>query len=77
MGNKLYIVDYDIPVSPAKTRVMFYRDLKKLGDSQDFEYSTLSVFRTDKEELAEAVYLLVMAHGGNAHVYKAEEILDF
>lgn len=77
MGNKLYIVDYDIPVSPVKTRVMFYRDLKKLVDVQDFEYSTLSVFRTDKEELAKAVYLLVMVHGGNAHVYKAEEILDF
>lgn len=75
MGNRLYIVDYDIPVSPARKRVSFYRDLKKLQVFQDFDYSTMSVFRTEEEELAEAVYLLVIAHGGDAHVYKAEEVL--
>jgi hypothetical protein len=72
MGNKLYIVDYDIPVSPARCRVQFYRDLEKLNIQK--QYSTLSVIRTEEEYLAKAVYLLVVAHGGNAHVYRATEI---
>lgn len=72
MGNKLYIVDYDIPVSPARSRVQFYRDLEKLGIQK--QYSTLSVIHTEEEYLAKAVYLLVVAHGGNEHVYRATEI---
>lgn len=75
MGN-WYIVDYDIPVSPAKERVQFYRDMetlqRKYGSETD--YSTLSVFRTHDRTLAQAVYLLVMAHHGSAHVYRGEEI---
>ncbi len=74
MSNRLYIVDYDIPEKPAKNRVQFYRDLKKLSVHQD-GYSTLSVFRTEEEYLAKAVYYLVAAHGGNAHMYVAEEII--
>ena len=78
MGSSLYIVDYDIPEKPAKERVQFYRDMKKLQNN-DFqsESSTQSVFRTHDRTLAEAVYLLVMAHGGRGHVYKGEEITFF
>ncbi len=74
MGNRVYIVDYDIPANPAKERVQFYRDLKKLDSSLD--YSTLSVFRTRDKMMAQAVYLLVKAHGGCGHVYCGEEITD-
>ncbi|MBU7013088.1 MAG: hypothetical protein HXS46_20600 [Theionarchaea archaeon] len=73
MGNKVYIVDYDIPEEPAKKRVQFYRDLKKISVLK-CDYSTLSVIRTSEKEVAEAVWLLVMAHGGNAHMYVATEI---
>lgn len=76
MGNRWYIVDYDIPVSPARERVQFYRDMETLhreyGSGSD--YSTLSVFRTQDRALAQAVYLLVVAHYGSAHVYSGEEI---
>ncbi len=76
MGNRVYIVDYDIPVEPAKKRVQFYRDLKRLSTfSQNYDYSTLSVIRTKEKQVAEAVYFLVVAHGGNAHLYEATEII--
>jgi hypothetical protein len=76
MGDRVYIVDYDIPEQPAKKRVQFYRDLKKLAKCfQNHDYSTLSVFRTGEEQLAEAVYFLVIAHGGDAHMYEAIEIV--
>ncbi len=76
LSGKLYIVDYDIPEEPARDRVQFYRDLKKLSTAfQKWDYSTLSVLRTQEEELAKAVYLLVIAHRGNAHMYVAEEII--
>jgi hypothetical protein len=76
MGNTVYIVDYDIPEEPAKKRVQFYRDLKRVRTcSGVHDYSTFSVFRTEEKKLAEAVYLLVIAHGGNAHMYIAREIL--
>lgn len=68
----VYIVDYDIPASPARNKVQFYRDLKNICSRKD--YSTLSVVRTQERMVAEAVYLLVTAHGGSAHMYKAEEI---
>lgn len=75
MGNRVYIVDYDIPEKPTKERVQFYRDMKKLQNNHfQSEYSTQSVFRTHDKTLAEAVYLLVVAHGGRGHVYKGEEI---
>lgn len=75
MGNRVYIVDYDIPQKPAKKRVQFYRDLNRLTEYCQYEYSTLSVVRTEDEYLAEAVYFLVLAYKGNAHLYKAEEIV--
>jgi hypothetical protein len=77
MGNRIYLVDYDIPVSPAREKVQFYRDLQKLGTSVR-EFSTRSVFRTQEEYLARAVYLMALAHGGNVHMYVAEEVVpDF
>ena len=75
MGNRVYIVDYDIPANPARKRVQFYRDLKKL-DSSSLDYSTLSVFCTSDKMIAHAVYLLVKAHGGCGHVYCGEEVTD-
>jgi hypothetical protein len=69
----VYIVDYDIPESPAKNKVQFYRDLKKVSNSSA-DYSTRSVFRTPERMLAEAVYFLVKAHKGIAHIYQAHEI---
>ncbi|KYK32690.1 MAG: hypothetical protein HXS46_13525 [Theionarchaea archaeon] len=75
MGDRVYIVDYDIPEKPAKERIQFYRDMKKLQNSQT-DYSTLSVFRTKEKYIAQAVYLLVVAHGGHGHVYYGEEITD-
>ncbi len=76
MGNKLYIVDYDIPEEPAKEKIQFYRDIQKLlsNTTQKSDYSTLSVFRTHDKNLAQAVYLLVVAHKGSGHVYYAQEI---
>ncbi|MBU7011768.1 MAG: hypothetical protein HXS46_13855 [Theionarchaea archaeon] len=44
MGDRVYIVDYDIPENPVRERIQFYRDMKKLQNSQT-DYSTLSVFR--------------------------------
>ena len=75
MGNKLYIVDYDIPEEPASKKVQFYRDLKKIRQYQSSDYSTLSVFRTEDECLAEAVYFLVVAYNGSVHMYKGEEVV--
>jgi hypothetical protein len=72
MGNSMYIVDYDIPREPAGKRVQFYRDSKKM--SIEPEYSTRSVFRTEEKELAEALYWLVIAHGGTVNMYKGEEV---
>ena len=74
MGNKVYIVDYDMPEKPARKKVQFYRDLKNLRAYAHMKYSTLSVFRTDERMVAEAVYYLVMYYGGCAHVYYGEEI---
>ncbi len=75
MGNRWYIVDYDIPESPAKERVQFYRDMELIKScGVENGYSTLSVFRTKERVLAEAVYLLVTTHKGSAHVYVGEEI---
>jgi hypothetical protein len=78
MGNRTYIVDYDIPEEPAREKVQFYRDMKKLlsSSSQKADYSTLSVFRTCDKILAQAVYLLVVAHRGSGHVYAADDITD-
>lgn len=78
MGNRVYIVDYDIPEEPAKERIQFYRDMADLKreHSQNMGYSTLSVFRTGDRIIAEAVYLLVIAHGGAAHMYYGEEITE-
>lgn len=78
MGNRLYIVDYDIPEEPTRERIQFYRDMKKLLNNsfQKADYSTLSVFRTHERSLARAVYLLVVAHRGHAHLYYGEEITD-
>ncbi|MGC1122438.1 MAG: hypothetical protein WBA22_15205 [Candidatus Methanofastidiosia archaeon] len=73
MGNSVYIVDYDIPREPDSKRVQFYRDLRKMGNS--LKYSTRSVFRTEEKELAEAVYWLVVAHGGAVNMYKGEQVL--
>ena len=76
MGSMVYIVDYDIPEEPASKRVQFYRDLKRLSTYfQGYDYSTLSVLRTHEKEMAEAVYFLVIAYGGNVHMYKAEEVV--
>jgi hypothetical protein len=72
MGNSVYIVDYDIPREPASKRVQFYRHLRKM--SIEPEYSTRSVFRTGEKELAEALYWLVVAHGGTISMYKGEQI---
>ncbi len=74
MGNRLYIVDYDIPMSPAREKVQFYRDMEKLYGKVGKDYSTLSVFRTEEKVVAEAVYLLVRAHGGRVHMYVGEEV---
>jgi hypothetical protein len=76
MGERLYIVDYDIPVEPVRRRVQFYRDLNQvLGKcGTPPEYSTRSVFRTPHMMLAEALFMLVLAHGGSGHVYCGEEI---
>ncbi|MBU7012122.1 MAG: hypothetical protein HXS46_15665, partial [Theionarchaea archaeon] len=74
MGNRMYIVDYDIPTEPAKNKVQSYRDLKRLSIYSE-DYSTLSVFRTRDEYVAHAVYLLVLAHKGNAHMYRAVEVV--
>ncbi len=76
MGNRLYIVDYDIPEKPARKRVQFYRDMKTLCNSSHIEHSTLSVFRTHDKMLAQAIYLLVVTHGGYGHVYYGEEITN-
>lgn len=73
-GAMVYIVDYDIPESPARSKIQFYRDLKKVRRIFPSDYSTLSVFRTQERMAAEAVYLLVASHGGSAHMYAAEEI---
>ncbi|MGD2251034.1 MAG: hypothetical protein PVF58_21775 [Candidatus Methanofastidiosia archaeon] len=75
MGDSVYIVDYDIPEEPTKNKVRFYRDMKRLREFSEFEYSTLSVVRTSVREVADAVYLLVVAHGGCAHMYRATEIV--
>jgi hypothetical protein len=72
MGSNVYIVDYDIPREPTGKRVQFYRDLKKM--SIEPEYSIRSVFRTEEKELAEAVYWLVVAHGGAVNMYKGEQV---
>lgn len=74
MGSRVYIVDYDIPELPAKERVQFYRDMRKLNNYFQSDFSTLSVFRTHDKMVAQAVYLLVKAHGGHGHVYCGEEI---
>jgi hypothetical protein len=74
MGNRLYIVDYDIPEQPARKRIQFYRDLKQLTQRFPYDYSTLSVLRTTEEVMAWAVYTLAVSHGGTAHFYQAEEI---
>jgi hypothetical protein len=74
MGSRLYIVDYDIPKQPARKRIQFYRDLKKLTQGFSCDYSTLSVLRTTEEMMAWAVYTLAVSHGGTAHCYRAEEI---
>lgn len=76
MGSRVYIVDYDIPVEPPKRRIQFYRDMKKLQKTARMhpDYSTMSVFRTENRILAEAVYMLVIAHGGSSYVYCGEEI---
>jgi hypothetical protein len=65
MGERLYIVDYDIPVEPVRRKVQFYRDLNQvLGKcGTPPEYSTRSVFRTPHMMLAEALFMLVLAHG--------------
>ncbi len=76
MGNRMYIVDYDIPAEPAKNKVQFYRDLRRLRIHGE-DYSTLSVFRTRDEYVARVVYLLVLAHRGNAHMYEAVEVVPF
>lgn len=77
MGNRLYIVDYDIPEEPAKEKVQFYRDMQKLRKEYPHgDYSTLSVFRTEEKTFAQAVYWLVVAHGGCAHIYYGEEITE-
>jgi hypothetical protein len=65
----------DIPEEPARNKVRFYRDMKRLREYSEYEYSTLSVVRTSVREVADAVYLLVMAHGGCAHMYRAREIV--
>jgi hypothetical protein len=77
MGERLYIVDYDIPAEPVRRRVRFYRDLDKILDKCGMlpEYSTRSVFRTPHMMLAEALFVLVLAHGGSGHVYCGEEII--
>jgi hypothetical protein len=67
-------VDYDIPEQPAKNKVHFYRGLQKLRKIKDLEHSTKSVLCTDDKRGAQAVYLLVKAHGGHGHVYRAEKI---
>lgn len=76
MGERLYIVDYDIPAEPVRRRVQFYRDLKQILEKCGMppEYSTRSVFRTPRIMLAEALFILVLAHGGSGHVYCGEEI---
>jgi hypothetical protein len=65
-------MDYDIPREPVGKRVQFYRDLKKMNTG--LRYSTRSVLRTGEKELAEAVYWLVVAHGGTVNMYKGEQV---
>jgi hypothetical protein len=67
MGNRIYLVDYDIPVSPAREKVQFYRALQKSGTSVR-EFSTRSVFRTQEEYLARAVCVGTRTWRGGAHV---------
>jgi hypothetical protein len=55
-------------------RVQFYRDLKKLSASVGCDYSTLSVFRTGEEQLADYIFL-DYGTGGTAHMYAATEII--
>ncbi|MGD2250949.1 MAG: hypothetical protein PVF58_21330 [Candidatus Methanofastidiosia archaeon] len=73
MGDSMYIVDYDIPKEPAGKRVQFYRDLKKVNDGQ-CNFSTMSVICTEEKELAEAVYWLVIGHGGRVNMYQGKEV---
>jgi hypothetical protein len=76
MGERLYIVDYDIPAEPVRRRVQFHRDLNQILEKCGTppEYSTRSVFRTPHMMLAEALFILVLAYGGSGHVYCGEEI---
>ncbi|MGD2248650.1 MAG: hypothetical protein PVF58_09605 [Candidatus Methanofastidiosia archaeon] len=74
MGNTIYIVDYDLPETPASNRVQFYRDLKKLPNKI---CSTQSVFCTEDIHIAHAVYLLVVAHKGSGHIYQGKDITPY
>ena len=70
-GEKVYIVDYDIPV---ERRGAFYKALerlrKRLGISS---WSTQSVLITDNYSLAVQVYRLATRYG-RANLWRAEKI---
>ena len=72
----MYIVDCDIPEEPASKKIQFCRDLEKVRRIYQDGFSTLSAVRTEDEVMAEALYLLVRAHGGKGHVFRGEEITD-
>ena len=72
----MYIVDHGIPEEPARERVQFYRDLENLRKIYQGGFSIVSVVCTEDEVMAEAIYLLVRAHGGKGHVYRGEEVTE-
>lgn len=75
MTDGVWVVDYDIPVSPANRRLAFYRRRRKLMESMGMraEESTASVLICPKEELAKALYELAKEYG-EAHLYQAKEV---
>lgn len=71
----VFIIDYDVPKSPASENRAFYRALSKLKRTYGYDgKSTASVLKTTDRQLAFKIRDLAVSFGGEAHVYQAREI---
>lgn len=70
----VYVVDYDIPTSNPTKRVDFYRKVHRLlrqHYGKDIEFSTMSCYFTEDEELAKKFLELAGQYGKRCNLYRA------
>jgi hypothetical protein len=73
--ERVWIVDYDIPSTPPRRRIAFYRAVYKVFSEAgiDWEFSTMSVHICADEAIARTLHSLAKQFG-KSHLYRGVQV---